>query len=132
MFKLTRKMTLYAFAGIFSFILMNNPLASSPSGGDEYLAFAEVMPQPSGGLPEIYKKIKYPDIAMKAGIQGKVYVLALIDERGNVNDVKVLKGIGGGCDQAAADAIKSSKFTPGSNKGKPVKVKLSMVINFKL
>ncbi|RMD49233.1 MAG: energy transducer TonB, partial [Ignavibacteria bacterium] len=71
-------------------------------------------------------------IAQKAGIQGKVYVLAFIDESGSVNDVKVLKGIGGGCDEAAADAIKASKFTPGTNKGKPVKVKLSLVINFKL
>lgn len=98
----------------------------------EYLAFAEQMPQPVGGLPEIYKLIKYPEIAKKVGLQGKVYVLAFINENGDVDDVKVVKGIGGGCDEATIEAIKKTKFTPGLSGGKPAKVKMSLQIQFKL
>ncbi|HEX2869581.1 MAG TPA: energy transducer TonB [Ignavibacteriales bacterium] len=100
--------------------------------GDQYLAFAEVMPEPVGGLATIYKKIVYPSIAKSAGLEGKVYVLILIDEKGNVDDVKVVKGIGGGCEEAAISAIKGVKFSPGKNGGVPVKVKLSLPITFKL
>ncbi|MCU7495300.1 MAG: energy transducer TonB [Ignavibacteria bacterium] len=100
--------------------------------GDQYLAFAEVMPEPVGGLATVYKKIVYPTIAKNAGLEGKVYVLVFIDEKGGVDDVKIVKGLGGGCDEAAIHAIKSTKFTPGKNKGVPVKVKLSLPIIFKL
>lgn len=99
---------------------------------DPYLAFAEVMPEPVGGLPAIYKKITYPAIAKSAGLEGKVYVLIFVNESGSVDNVKVIKGIGGGCDEAAIDAVKSIKYTPGKNQGVPVKVKLSLAINFKL
>ncbi len=132
MLKIVRTINYVFLTGVFLFILTGGTINSTPASGDEYLAFAEKMPEPIGGLKAIYAKIKYPEIAQKAGIQGKVYVLAFIDENGNVNDVKVMKGIGGGCDEAASTAVKSSKFSPGTNKGKPVKVKLSLVINFKL
>jgi protein TonB len=99
---------------------------------NKYLPFAEVMPQPKGGLPAIYKHITYPEIARQSGIQGKEYLLVYVDEKGNVDDVKVIKGLGAGCDQAAINGVKAVKFTPGENNGKPVKVKLSLAITFKL
>jgi protein TonB len=99
---------------------------------EQYVDFAETMPEPIGGLEAIYKNIKYPDMARKAGIQGRVYAIVFVNEEGEVEDVKVLKGIGGGCDEAAIDGIKKSKFKPGSNGGIPVKVKLSIPIAFKL
>jgi protein TonB len=100
--------------------------------GETYLAFAETMPAPEGGLEAIYKNIKYPRLAQEAGIEGKVYLLAFIDENGSVKDVKVVKGIGGGCDEAAIEAVKKISFSPGINKGQPVKVKLSLSVVFKL
>ncbi len=99
---------------------------------DDYLPFAEVMPSPVGGMPAIYKHIQYPEMAKKSGVQGKVYVLAYIDQTGKVTQVKVLKGIGAGCDEAAVKGVQETKFTPGENKGAPVKVKLSLQINFAL
>lgn len=104
--------------------------ASTYSQVDPYLAFAQVMPEPVGGLGVIYKHITYPAIAKEAGISGKVYLLIYINEKGGVDDVKVLKGIGGGCDEAAIEGIKQIKFTPGKNNGQPVKVKLSLPITF--
>lgn len=104
-----------------------------PSGKDElYKPFAQVMPQPEGGLQGIYTKIKYPEVAQKAGVQGKVYLLIYINENGGVDDVKVLKGLGAGCDEAAIDAVKQTKFSPGKDNGVAVKVKLSLPITFKL
>ena len=102
------------------------------AGDEEYLAYAEVMPQPVGGLSSIIKNVKYPEIAQRTNIQGKVYVMAFIDENGTCTDVKVIRGIGGGCDEAAAKAVKNGKYNPGKNKGKAVKVKLSLPVMFKL
>jgi protein TonB len=90
------------------------------------------MPEPVDGMSAIYKNIQYPRVAQQAGIQGKVFLLCFIDENGSVNDVKVIKGIGAGCDEAACDAVKKIKFAPGQNQGKPVKVKLSLSVVFKL
>ena len=104
-----------------------------PEGKDElYKPFAQIMPEPKDGLQSIYSKIKYPSDAQKAGIEGKVYLLIYINENGDVDDVKVLKGLGAGCDEAATAAIKDTKFTPGKDNGKAIKVKLSLPITFKL
>lgn len=99
---------------------------------DPYAAFAEVMPSPVGGLEAVVRKIVYPEIAKKAGLAGKLYLLIYVDEKGKVNDVKVIKGLGGGCDEAAIKAVRDSKFSPGKNSDVPVKVKLSLPITFKM
>ena len=99
---------------------------------DKYLPFAQVMPEPVGGLQAIYSKITYPEMARKAGVEGKVYVLVYVNQNGGVDNVKVIKGIGAGCDQAAIRGVEKTKFTAGKNDGKPVNVKLSLAIVFKL
>jgi len=105
---------------------------ANPLGEEEYLAFAQKMPEPVGGLETIIKKIVYPSLAKQQNIQGKVYLLVYVNEKGTVDDVKVVRGLGMGCDDAAIDAVKKSKFTPGQDKGQNVKVKLSIAITFKL
>jgi protein TonB len=102
------------------------------AGDQDYLAFAEEMPTVVGGMSTIVKVIKYPEIAIKTNVQGRVYILAYINEDGSCSEAKVIKGIGAGCDEAAVEAVKSATFTPGKNKGIPVKVKLSLPIEFKL
>src|SRR3972149_8904514 len=99
---------------------------------DEYLIAADEMPEPIGGIASIQKNIRYPQLAKLAGIEGKIYVLAFIDEDGNVANARVIKGIGAGCDEAALEAVKVSKFTPARNNGKPVKVQVAIPIVFKL
>lgn len=105
---------------------------SSDNSDDGYLAFAEVMPEPVGGMAELIKQVKYPEIAKKAGLEGKVFAMAYIDEKGNVNDVKIIKGIGGGCDEEVISVLKKAKFKPGQNKGTNVKVKMSIPFVFKI
>jgi protein TonB len=97
-----------------------------------YFVVVEDMPEPIGGIQSIQNKIVYPDIAKRAGVKGKVFVLAFVDEKGNVTKTVVQKGLGAGLDEAAEDAIKQTKFKPGMQRGKPVKVQVMIPIVFKL
>ena len=96
-----------------------------------YFVAVEEMPEPIGGLKAIQEKITYPEIARRAGVEGKVFVLAFIDETGTVTTAVVTKGIGMGCDEAAIDAVLNTKFKPGMQRGKPVKVQVTVPITFK-
>lgn len=97
-----------------------------------YFVAVEEMPAPIGGIKGIQEKIVYPEIAKRAGVEGKVYVLAFVDETGTVTKAQIIKGIGAGCDEAALDAVLKTKFTPGKQRGKPVKVQVSIPVIFKL
>jgi protein TonB len=97
-----------------------------------YFVAVEEMPEPVGGIKAIQEKIVYPEIAKRAGVEGKVYILAFVDESGNVTKAQVLKGIGAGCDEAALDAVLKTKFKPGKQRGKPVRVQVSIPVVFKL
>lgn len=90
-------------------------------GGDVLAPEKIVAPQP-----------QYTELARKARIQGVVIVQAIIDKTGSVTNVKVLKGLPMGLDQAAADAIKSWRFKPATLNGKPVAVYYTLTVNFTL
>jgi protein TonB len=98
----------------------------------QYFVAVEEMPEPIGGIQAIQSKIVYPEIAKRAGIEGKVYVLAFVDETGIVTKAEIIKGLGAGLDDAALNAVKATKFKPGKQRGKPVKVQVSIPIVFKL
>jgi len=97
-----------------------------------FFVAVEEMPEPIGGIKAIQDNIVYPDLAKKANVQGRVYVKAYVDEQGNVSKVELIKGIGAGCDEAGMDAVKKTKFKPGKQRGKPVKVQVAIPIIFKL
>ncbi|MCH6575726.1 MAG: energy transducer TonB [Bacteroidetes bacterium] len=97
-----------------------------------YFVAVEEMPAPIGGIKAIQEKIVYPEIAKRAGVEGKVYILAFVNEQGEVTKAQVIKGIGAGCDEAALNAVLKTRFTPGKQRGKPVKVQVSLRIVFKL
>jgi protein TonB len=102
------------------------------TSNNKYLVKAELMPEPIGGISAIQKRVIYPEIARKAGIQGKVFVQAFIDEKGDVIKTKILKGIGSGCDESALNAVKETKFTPAKQKDMLVKVQVVVPVLFKL
>ena len=90
-------------------------------------------PQPIGGFAAIQRNLKYPEIARKAGVEGRVVVNVLIDESGRVVDAKILKSLGNnGCDEAAIEAIKSVKWKPAKQRDKPVKVWVGIPVVFML
>ena len=100
--------------------------------GDVYFVAVEKMPEPIGGGAAIQKNVIYPELAKRAGVQGRVFVKAFIDALGNVVNTELIRGIGSGCDEAAMEAVKKVKFTPGTQRGKSVKVQLTIPILFKL
>ncbi len=104
----------------------------STSEEPEYFVAVEEMPEPIGGITAIQSKIVYPEIAKRAGVEGKVYVKAYVDKKGDVTKAVILRGIGAGCDEAALKAVKETKFKPGKQRGKPVNVMISIPVVFKL
>ena len=95
-----------------------------------FFVAVEQLPEPIGGIAEIQRRIVYPEIAKRAGIQGRVFILAYVDENGDVKKAEVIKGIGAGCDEAAVAAILETKFRPGKQRDRPVKVKVTIPIRF--
>jgi len=98
----------------------------------QYFVAVEEMPEPIGGIAGIQSKIVYPEIAKRAGVEGKVYILAFVDETGTVTKTQIIKGIGAGCDEAALNAVKATRFKPGKQRGKAVNVQISVPITFRL
>ena len=98
----------------------------------EIFMIVEDMPELIGGLGSIQKKIKYPEIAKKAGVEGRVFVQFVVNVDGSVEDPVVVRGIGAGCDEEAVRAVAQAKFKPGRQRGKAVPVKMSLPITFKL
>ena len=98
----------------------------------EIFVVVEEMPELIGGLGEIQKKIRYPEIARKAGVEGRVILQFIVNENGSVTEPAVVRGIGAGCDEEALRVVREAKFKPGKQRGKAVKVKMSLPITFKL
>ena len=112
---------------------------SVPEINDTSLVFTlvETMPQFPGGddarIKFLQKNIKYPKKAQKLGIQGKVFITFIVRADGKITDVKVLRGIGGGCDEEAIRVIKMMPdWIPGQQKGINVNVQFNLPLNFKL
>ena len=97
----------------------------------------EEMPKFPGGenalMDYVAKNVVYPKEAQEKGISGRVFVGFIVEKDGSVSEVKVLRGIGGGCDEEAVRVISGlPKWKPGKQEGKPVRVSYQMPINFKL
>lgn len=75
---------------------------------------------------------RYTEVARRANVQGVVVLMATIDERGNVTDVRVLRGLPMGLDQAALDAVRTWRYRPATLHGRPVKVYFNLTVNFQL
>lgn len=97
----------------------------------------ESMPEFPGGEAELHRylaeNIKYPQMAKESGIQGRVFVTFVVERDGAVTDVRVLRGIGGGCDEEAIRVVKNMpKWAPGKQRGKPVRVQFNLPVKFTL
>jgi protein TonB len=126
---------------------INEPLASLPpppppnedeeenaaeEAEAEIFVAVEEMPELIGGLEALTANIRYPDVARLAGLEGRVIVQFIIDEKGRVSNPMVIRGQGGGLDEEALRVVREARFKPGKQRGKPVKVRMSIPINFRL
>ena len=99
---------------------------------DDFFVVVEQMPQLRGGLGALQRKVSYPEMARRAGIEGRVTVQFIVNEQGRVENPRVIRGIGGGCDEEALKSVQSARFTPGMQRGRPVRVQYSLPIVFRL
>ena len=104
---------------------------------EEVFLSVEENPEFPGGtaklLEYVQKNLKYPMMARESDIQGRVFVGFVVEKDGSISNVKVLRGIGGGCDEEAIRVVQSlPKFKPGKQRGNPVRVQYTLPIVFKL
>lgn len=104
---------------------------------ESVFSFVEQMPEFPGGLDALMNfirtRIQYPPMAIESGIKGKVICSFIVNTDGSISDAKVLRGIGGGCDEEAIRVIKSMpNFKPGKQNGHPVRVKYNLPLSFNL
>ena len=97
----------------------------------------EEMPMFPGGeaarVDYLTKNLRYPKLAMETGIEGSVFITFVVMQDGSVSDVRLLRGIGGGCDEEAIRVVKNMpRWIPGRQRGIPVKVQYNMPVRFVL
>ena len=104
---------------------------------DEIFVGVESQPSfPGGDIARIrflYENIQYPAMAKETGIQGRVYITFVVERDGSITDVRLLKGIGGGCDEESIRVVKAMpKWIPGKQRERPVRVQFILPIKFTL
>ena len=107
------------------------PPPKSEETQDDFFVVVEQMPQLIGGLASLQKKVKYPEMARRAAIEGRVTIQFIVNEQGEVENPRVIRGIGGGCDEEALKAVMTARFKPGMQRGRPVRVQYSLPIIFR-
>lgn len=104
---------------------------------DEPFVAVEQNPEFPGGMTALrdflQKNLRYPNGAVQAGIQGKVYVSFVVNTDGTLTDVQTMKGIGFGCDEEALRVIRQMpRWKPGRQAGRAVRVKFNLPVAFTL
>jgi len=125
-------------------------LPTTPEEADEIVVIAERMPTyntcdlnlsekerrsctQKAMLSQIYSQLKYPSIARENGIEGTVVVGFVINKKGELQDLDILKEIGGGCGREVLRVIKTfDTFHPGKQNGRPVSVMYRIPVKFEL
>ncbi|WP_234568286.1 energy transducer TonB [Rhodohalobacter sp. 614A] len=99
---------------------------------EDFFVLVEQMPELIGGLGSLQQEIVYPERAIRANIEGRVYVRFIVNEQGQVEKPEVVRGIGGGCDEEALRVVKLAKFKPGLQRGIPVRVQYNLPVIFRI
>ena len=112
---------------------------ANPAQADTSKVFmvVEKMPEFPGGVKKLLNylatNIKYPAEARKAGVQGRVFVNFIVEKDGSISHVKIVKGIGYGCDKEAIKAVENMpRWIPGYQRGEPVRVSYNLPVKFTL
>ena len=99
----------------------------------------EQMPElPGGGgqmaiVLAIQRAVKYPTLALHNGVEGKVYASFTVNEKGEIVDLRIVKGLGSGLDEETIRAIKSlPRFIPGKQNGREVSVSFTVPVTYRI
>lgn len=118
-------------------VATTNPTVEPVIFNNDSMPDGLVSPEFPGGVEALYKyiaeNVKYPEQAKADGIEGRVMVRFIVMDNGDVVNVEVAKGIGGGCDDEAVRVVKAMpKWQPATYEGKAVNVQYVLPITFKL
>ena len=127
------KVALMMLVLLFSFMTST----AQTKKNDMVFDVVEVMPQYPGGqiamMKYIMENMKYPEQAMKKGIQGRVTVSFIIEKDGSISNVSPIHSVHPLLDKEAVRVVKSMpKWSPGKHNGKPVRVRFNLPVMFKL
>jgi len=119
------------------FTIVEQPIKVEIEEPDKIFLVVEQNAVPRDGMAGFYKfvseNIRYPGQAKRMNIEGKVFVEFVVDKDGTLNHFVVVKGIGAGCDEEAVRVIQlSPPWSPGKQRGKPVRQRMVLPIYFKL
>ncbi len=103
---------------------------------NEIFTLVEEFPSFDGGdvayIKFIQKNLIYPEKARRMGIEGRIFVQFIVEKDGSLTNIKVLRGIGGDCNEEAIRVLKNSpKWLPGKQRGKAVRVQMVVPMTFK-
>lgn len=137
--EIDEEFTIDVEATVYTEIQEFTPIVVQEEEVAEDVIFTVVEDQPSfpGGeearIRYLTDNLRYPQMAREAGIQGTVFVTFVVERDGSVTDVRVLRGIGGGCDEEAVRVVRNMpRWQPGRQRGQPVRVQFNMPIRFVL
>ncbi len=109
---------------------------SPPSAQPEVFVIVEdmphLLPNDQEGLRDLQARMRYPEQARRAGVEGRVFVQFVVDEEGRVTQPKVTCGIGAGYDEEAVRVVRQVRFRPGRHRGLHVPVKMTLPVTFRL
>jgi len=115
-----------------------NPVVEGEEKEDDVFMIVEDMPTFRGGDVQrfsnwVKERVKYPQIAQENGIQGKVFIGFIVEPDGSVSNVTVLRSVDKSLDDEAVRVVTSSpRWSPGKQRGAPVRVRFSITVNFQL
>lgn len=107
------------------------PTVESEDGIVDFLSIEDA-PKLIGGLEGLQARVEYPELARRAEIEGRVFIQFVVDEQGRVVDPVVVRSPSDLLSEAALKAVRESRFVPGQQRGRPVKVRYSLPVTFVL
>lgn len=104
--------------------------AADDLAGDDVFVVVEDQPTLKGGMDALRESVRYPEMARKAGIEGRVIVQFVVNENGGVVRPTIVRGVHKMLNEAAIEAVRAQEFEPGRQQGEPVKVMMSLPVTF--
>jgi TonB family protein len=115
----------------------SNPTSGGSDTSNVVYEVVEIQPSPAGGMAGwnkyLSENLRYPPNAQRKGIEGTVIVAFVVNTDGTTTDIEILRSVGGGCDEEVIRIVKGSpKWTPGMQRGTPVRTRMRLPLRFML
>ena len=99
---------------------------------DHVFVVVEQMPEMIGGLAALLDDLKYPPLAQRAGLEGTVVVIVVIEKDGRPGSARVARSVAKVLDDVAVEAVLKQRFEPARQRNRPVRVQMAIPVHFRL